>query len=201
VAQTLPLLHHARAALKPPRIVPVAPPAMVLVLLGAGLRIEELCKLDCADLVGATSADPKTPAVLRIRGKRGKQRSVPLLSPVVHGLLAYLAATGRTPAAEGALFLAHDALTRARSERRRIGVRSTRKRISRLFRKQGIPPAICVHGRHTFSTAVIANGGTLKDLAELLGHSSLVTTARYVSRLGADVGGLLGCMPLALLRG
>jgi integrase len=90
VGQMLPFeLHHARPALKPPRIVPVAPPAilsdaechrvlaaapemdgqraMVLVLLGAGLRIEELCKLDCADLVGATSADPKTPAVLRIR--------------------------------------------------------------------------------------------------------------------------------------
>jgi integrase len=127
---------------------------------------------------------------------------VPLLTPVVDGLLSYLAATGRPPAAEGALFLAHDALTRARGQRRRIGVRSTRKRISRLFRKQGIPPAICVHGtRHTFSTAVIANGGTLKDLAELLGHSSIVTTARYVSRLGADVGGLLGRMPLALLGG
>jgi hypothetical protein len=46
---------------------------------------------------------------------------------------------------------------------------------------------------------VIANGGTLKDLADLLGHSSIVTTARYVSRLGADVGALIGRMPTNLV--
>lgn len=225
VGQRLPFdLQHARAALKPPRIVPAAAPAilsdaechrvigaardadgqraMVLVLLGAGLRIEELCKLDCADLVNAASCDPKIPAVLRIRGKRSKVRFVPLLAPVIEGLIAYLAATGRTTADQGPIFLAHDSLSIARGERRRIGVRSTRKRISKLFRTQGIAPAICVHGtRHTFSTAVIANGGTLKDLADLLGHASIVTTARYVSRLGADLAELLGRMPTNLVAG
>jgi integrase/recombinase XerC len=225
VGQRLPFeLRHARAALKPPKIEPLSPPAilsdaeahrvlsaareadgqraMVLVLLGAGLRIEELCKLDCADLVGAGSLDPKAPPVLRISGKGSKQRFVPLLSPIVHGLVSYLASTDRAPGDPGPIFLAHDAASMVRGERRRIGVRSARKRLSTLFRKQGVSSAVCVHGfRHTFSTAVIANGGSLKDLADLLGHSSIVTTARYVSRLGADVGGLLGRIPLALVAG
>lgn len=184
-------------------VIAAAPPAhgrraMVLLFLGAGLRVFELCGLACSDVV----PDSVGGAVARIKGKGRKDRFVPLHTPIVAELAAYLASTGRRFGSGGAIFLAHDAAARRRRAGEPITERSAARRIDRVLRAAGISKPVRVHGmRHTFSTAVILNGGTLLHLGDLLGHSSLVTTARYVSRLGLGLDDLAASIPLTLVGG
>jgi site-specific recombinase XerD len=70
--------------------------AMVMVLLGAGLRISELCALDCQDVVTEVHF-----AILRVHGKGGKQRLVPVHPPVVGAIERYLAVSHRSLRSEG----------------------------------------------------------------------------------------------------
>jgi integrase/recombinase XerC len=208
-------LDHARAVLKAPKAITLSSPAilteeeatrafgrasegngmyaMLAVLLGGGLRVEELCKLDVGDLI----VDEKGEGAVRVRGKGRKDRLVPLHAPVVAAVVRYLGATGRSGGGAAVpLFWAHDATSRARGLIRRIGVRSARKRVNRLMVSAAIAKDVRVHGlRRTFATRVIKNGGSLLHLGELLGHARLATTERYVATIGLRLGELRAAIP------
>jgi site-specific recombinase XerD len=169
--------------------------AMVLILLGAGLRVTEMCGIECRDVVTETDRG----ACLRVRGKGKRDRLVPLHPPVVAGIAQYLASTGRNLRSPGRLFLAHD---RGAGDREAGGIsaRSARRRVGRLLRQAGISKPVRVHGfRHTFSVEVVRAGGSPFHLQKLLGHASVVTTQKYLEHLGVE--DLRDAIPLKLVGG
>jgi integrase/recombinase XerD len=143
--------------------------AMLELMYAAGLRVSELVELP------ATAVNLRQ-GVLRVTGKGGKDRLVPLGEEAQHWLQRYLAesrpalAGRRAPAA---LFL--DA---------RAGP-PTRQAFWSLVKRYaavaGIDPArISPHGlRHSFATHLLNHGADLRALQMLLGHASLSTTQIY----------------------
>ena len=138
--------------------------AILLLLYGSGLRIAEAMSLTAGVLpIGRT---------LRVAGKRGKTRVVPVVEAVREAIAAYVAAcpyplTGSSPLFVGVRGgpLNPDLVRRA--------VRSARKRL-------GLPDSLTPHAlRHSFATHLLAGGADLRSLQELLGHASLSSTQIY----------------------
>ena len=138
--------------------------AILLLLYGSGLRVAEAMSLTAGVLpVGRT---------LRVTGKRGKTRVVPVVEAVSQAIANYAAAcpyplTGAAPLFVGARGgpLNADLVRRA--------VRSARKRL-------GLPDSVTPHAlRHSFATHLLAGGADLRSLQELLGHASLSSTQIY----------------------
>jgi site-specific recombinase XerD len=173
--------------------VPNGDHAMLTVFLGAGLRISELCCLDCDDV----RDDVGVPALM-VRGKAGKRRLVPVQAAVLNAIRRYLELTGRQLGQRGPLFVAHDSQAFRRRDRR-ISVRSVRRRVKRLQRLAGISWRVRVHGlRHAFATSLLREGGRVSALQKVLGHAYLATTQRYVDHL--ELPELLESMPRTLVR-
>ncbi len=111
---------------------------------------------------------------LRVRGKGGKERDLPLL-PQVRSLIRDWrehCPLPRRPA--DALFVG------ARGGR--LGARMAQKRMETLRRKLGLPESATPHAlRHSFATHLLGEGGDLRTIQELLGHASLSTTQRYTA--------------------
>jgi integrase/recombinase XerC len=140
--------------------------AVMALLYGAGLRINEALSLDWRDL-------PPPDAPLRVRGKGGKQRIVPLLA-AVRAALADWGAHHPAPAPDAPLFLG------ARGARLNAGV--VQKRLRAFRRANGLPEHATPHAlRHSFATHLLAAGADLRAIQELLGHASLSTTQRYTA--------------------
>lgn len=140
--------------------------AIACLLYGAGLRISEALGLDLGDV--DTDSD-----TLRIRGKGGKERQVPLLAIVgkaiadYRGLCPLLSATGSGPLFVGKLG-------------KRLQPAVFQKTLRILRRQMGLPESLTPHAlRHAFATHLLSRGAELRDIQELLGHSSLSTTQRY----------------------
>ena len=139
--------------------------AAVLVLLyGCGLRIGEALGLDGRDAVGAD--------VLLVRGKGGKERGVPVLPLVNRAIEDYRAACPHALEPSGPLFVG--------VRGGRLGARAIQAGMARLRGALGLPPSATPHAlRHSFATHLLADGGDLRSIQELLGHASLTTTQRY----------------------
>lgn len=154
--------------------------AMVMVLLGAGLRSAELTALDCMDIrqdLGGT-------AVLKVRGKRGRERLVPIRPPVLDAIREYLTSTGRQLGHPGPVFMAHDCAAGQRGQSARLSTRSVRRRVRKLLKRAGVTKNVRTHGmRHTYAVLVMKNGGKIHVLRRLLGHASIQTTQRYIDHL------------------
>lgn len=139
--------------------------AVISLCYGAGLRISEALALTGADLESDT---------LRVTGKGGKVRMVPLITPVRQSIDAYL------KLAPFKLWPA-DMLFRGV----RGGVLSPRliqKRMEQLRSALGLPPSATPHAlRHSFATHLLGKGGDLRSIQELLGHASLSTTQIYTA--------------------
>jgi integrase/recombinase XerC len=143
--------------------------ALVALLYGAGLRIGEALGLNCRDL---PAGDEGNDAVLIITGKGGKQRMVPLLAYVRAAIAGYVAECPHTLEPDGPLFLG------ARGGRLNASV--IQKQLRRLRGALGLPESATPHAlRHSFATHLLAGGGDLRTIQELLGHASLSTTQRY----------------------
>lgn len=139
--------------------------ALMALLYGAGLRINEALSLNLGDL-------PPDGAPLLVRGKGGKQRVVPLL-PVIRAALAdwrrYRAAGADAPCFVG-----------ARGARLNAGV--VQRHLREFRRANGLPEHATPHAlRHSFATHLLAGGADLRSIQELLGHASLSTTQRYTA--------------------
>jgi len=140
--------------------------ALFTLLYGCGLRIAEALGLDVRDapLPGSESA-------LRIQGKGGKERLVPVLPAVRRAMADWLAHhPARQPGSP--LFLG------ARGARLDPAVA---QRTLRTWRRlAGLPEHATPHAlRHSFATHLLGGGADLRAIQELLGHASLSTTQRY----------------------
>jgi integrase/recombinase XerC len=142
--------------------------ALFTLLYGCGLRIGEALALDVrnAPLPGRTEA-------LRVLGKGGKQRIVPVL-PAVREAVAGWLRLHPDPAPASPLFLG------ARGGRLDAAVA---QKVLREFRRlNGLPEHATPHAlRHSFATHLLAGGADLRSIQDLLGHASLSTTQRYTS--------------------
>jgi integrase/recombinase XerD len=137
-------------------------------LYGSGLRISELTGLDVDDL------DLEEGSV-RVLGKGGKEREVPLGSFAREAVGAYLT-RGRpglaTGASRGALFL------NARGGR--LSRQSCARLLGRYVRLAGIDRRVTLHTlRHSFATHLLEGGADVRVVQELLGHASVATTQIY----------------------
>ena len=142
--------------------------ALFTLLYGCGLRIAEALALDVAD-----APLPGRDAMLRVTGKGGKERVVPVLPVVGSAVAAWLRLHPR-PERDEPLFVG------ARGNRLDPGVA---QRTLRDFRRlHGLPEHATPHAlRHSFATHLLAGGADLRAIQELLGHASLSTTQRYTS--------------------
>jgi len=138
--------------------------ALMTLLYGAGLRINEALSLNVGDLPAADDA-------LRVTGKGNKQRIVPLL-PVVRQALALWLKLHPNPGLGEPLFVG------VRGGRLNAGV--VQKALRDFRRSNGLPEYATPHAlRHSFATHLLAGGADLRSIQELLGHASLSTTQRY----------------------
>ena len=140
--------------------------AVLTLLYGCGLRISEGLSL--------TRADAPLPEALRITGKGGKTRMVPVLPAVRAAVDDYLALQPFIDTPEGPLFRA-----------RRGGPLSPRHvqaTVQRLRGRLGLPASATPHAlRHSFATHLLGAGADLRSIQELLGHASLSTTQKYTA--------------------
>ena len=138
--------------------------AILLLLYGSGLRVAEAMSLTANVLpIGRT---------LRVTGKRGKTRVVPVVEAVREAIAVYAGEcpwplVGPTPLFVGVRGgpLNPDLVRRA--------VRAARHRLN-------LPDSLTPHAlRHSFATHLLAGGADLRSLQELLGHASLSSTQIY----------------------
>jgi len=150
-----------------------APPGrdhlLLLVMLGAGLRISEAMALDARDFI-----DGEVPMLVVRQGKGRKDRIVPLAEYVAQVARIHLEAmAGREP-----MFVA-----------KLTGRRLSRRGIDRLVHGMvdqaglGHVPISAHCLRHTFAIRALRCGGEIVAISKLLGHSNLATTQRYVDHL------------------
>ena len=138
--------------------------AILLLLYGAGLRVAEAMSLTARVL-------PLGQA-MRVTGKRGKTRIVPLVPAVREAITAYVALCPFPLAGDAPLFVGAKG-GRLNPDLVRRAVRGARLRL-------GLPDTLTPHAlRHSFATHLLARGADLRSLQELLGHASLSSTQIY----------------------
>lgn len=140
--------------------------AVVTLLYGCGLRISEA--------LGLTGADAPLPPVMRITGKGGKERIVPVIDAARDAVDTYLKLSPHPVEPNSPLFRG----TRGGALNPRIVQKVMEK--SRL--QLGLPATATPHAmRHSFATHLLTAGGDLRAIQELLGHASLSTTQAYTA--------------------
>jgi integrase/recombinase XerC len=139
--------------------------AILTLLYGAGLRIGEALSLKRAEAPLAVGA-------LIVTGKGNKQRMVPILPAVADAIRDYLEACPHAPGRDGPLFVG--------SRGGPLHPRLVQGQMAKLRAALGLPDHATPHAlRHSFATHLLAGGGDLRAIQELLGHASLSTTQRY----------------------
>ncbi|ARO14830.1 integrase/recombinase XerC [Ketogulonicigenium robustum] len=140
--------------------------AVVTLLYGCGLRISEALSLQ--------GADHPLPDVLRITGKGGKQRVVPVLPAARKAVADYVRLYPADLPADGPLFRG----VRGGA----LNPRLIQKTVEQVRMQLGLPASATPHAlRHSFATHLLAAGGDLRSIQELLGHASLSTTQAYTA--------------------
>lgn len=157
--------------------------AVLTLLYGAGLRISEALSLTGAHLPAS--------AILRVTGKAGKKRDVPLIPAVrdaidAYGRIAPFAFASDSPLFRGARGGAlHPRIVQGLVQRLRGGL--------------GLPETATPHAlRHAFATHLLAAGADLRSIQTLLGHASFSTTQIYT---GVDEARLAAVVASAHPRG
>jgi site-specific recombinase XerD len=150
--------------------------ALLELAYGGGLRAQEVVDLELASL----DVDSEQ---LRVEGKGGRSRVVPLGEPGWRSLERYLsrgrpalaAAGGEGSAREGA----ETALLLSRSGRR-LSTSDVRRRLAVWTRRAALAGGVSPHTlRHSFATHLLEGGADLRSIQELLGHASISTTQVY----------------------
>ena len=140
--------------------------ALLTLLYGAGLRISEALSLKRGDVpLGET---------LTILGKGGKERSVPVLPLLRDAVTDYNSAIPFTGGPATPLFLSRRG--------KPMSPREAQGLMQRLRGALGLSEKATPHAlRHSFATHLLAGGGDLRSVQELLGHASLSTTQVYTA--------------------
>lgn len=140
--------------------------AVLLLLYGSGLRIAEALG------IAAKNAPTGTRQVLRIKGKGGKERMVPVLPVVRAAVERYVALCPYPLAPDEALFRG--------AKGGPLSPRIIQLAMERLRTALGLPATATPHAlRHSFATHLLSAGADLRQIQELLGHASLSTTQAY----------------------
>jgi len=142
--------------------------AIMELLYASGIRVSELCGLDIGDVDGERRS-------VRVLGKGGRERVVPMGIPAVRALRRWYQA-GRpmlvTARSGAALFVG------ARGGR--LDPRTARRVVHASIAAAGSVPDTGPHGlRHTAATHLLEGGADLRSVQEILGHASLATTQIY----------------------
>lgn len=138
--------------------------AVLSLAYGSGLRISEALSL-------TTEALPLSDTIM-ILGKGGKSRLVPLLPAVRQAVAHYVALCPHALDPDTPLFRG----VRGGA----LGPRAVQSEVQTLRRALGLPETATPHAlRHSFATHLLAGGGDLRTIQQLLGHASLSTTQRY----------------------
>ena len=146
--------------------------AVLALCYGAGLRISEALSIR-RDAAPVGDVDQ-----VRIIGKGGKTRVAPVI-PVVRAAVAdYLAGCPYVLKADGPLFVG--------AKGGPLSPRIVQYAMERMRGALGLPDSATPHAlRHSFATHLLARGGDLRTIQELLGHASLSTTQIYTAVDGA----------------
>ena len=136
----------------------------LMLLYGCGLRLSEALSL--------TAADIPLSNWLQITGKGGKTRDVPVLKAVADAV---------EDAAKACPFQPEGGESFWRSNRGGpLNARAVQRMVEAIRLKLGLPAHVTPHTlRHAFATHLLAGGGDLRAIQQLLGHASLSTTQRY----------------------
>ena len=140
--------------------------AVLALLYGAGLRISEALNL------------PRRAVPLRdsliVTGKGNKQRQVPILAEIAGSVDAYVRLCPYTTGLDGPLFYG--------ARGKQLSPRIIQGLVARLRGGLGLPESVTPHAlRHSFATHLLAAGGDLRAIQDLLGHASLSTTQKYTA--------------------
>ncbi|MDU0458779.1 MAG: tyrosine recombinase XerC [Geobacteraceae bacterium] len=144
--------------------------AILELLYSSGLRVSELTGLNIGEI-------DLTAGMVRVMGKGGKERIVPVGSRALEALSAYL--EERSDAQNGAALFLN---TRGQRINRRSVARIVDAHVLRIAAFKRISPHTL---RHTFATHLLEGGADLRAIQELLGHASLSTTQKY-THVGID---------------
>ncbi|MBM6815143.1 site-specific tyrosine recombinase [Thermophilibacter provencensis] len=141
--------------------------AILETLYGCGLRASELCGLDLRSVV-------LDEALLRVHGKGGKERVVPVMGTAAAALSAYLEQgrgelVGRRPTQAVFLNVRGGRLSRQ-------SVHAIVERYGRVAGIEGLHPHTL---RHSYATHLLEGGADLRAVQELLGHANIATTQLY----------------------
>jgi integrase/recombinase XerC len=149
--------------------------AVLALCYGAGLRISEALSIRRADApIGETDA-------VTIVGKGGKTRSAPIIAPVRTAIEDYLSLCPYALKPAGPLFVG--------AKGGQLSPRIVQLAMARMRGALGLPDDATPHAlRHSFATHLLARGGDLRTIQDLLGHASLSTTQVYT---GVDSARLL----------
>lgn len=137
--------------------------AIFQVIYASGLRVSEVCGLNFQDV---------NDQFVRVKGKGGKERIVPIAKRAVDAVDEYLKSYRQHADGEEALFVS--------DKGKRIDRVTVWKRIKFYAKAAGIKKEISPHTlRHSFATHLLENGADLRVIQEMLGHSNISTTDRY----------------------
>ena len=140
--------------------------AVLLLLYGSGLRISEALGIRTKD---APTADRD---VMRINGKGGKERAVPVLPITIASIARYRDMVPYTLERDGPLFLG--------AKGGPLSPRLIQLAMVRMREELSLPDTATPHAlRHSFATHLLSAGADLRQIQELLGHASLSTTQVY----------------------
>ncbi|HEX4860377.1 MAG TPA: tyrosine recombinase XerC [Rhizomicrobium sp.] len=140
--------------------------ALLTLLYGMGLRISEALSLGRGDVPLGKS--------LTITGKGGKSRVIPVLPAVREALDAYSRVIPFAGGKQAPLFLSR--------RNKPMSAREAQALMQNLRGRLGLPERATPHAlRHSFATHLLAGGGDLRSVQELLGHASLSTTQTYTA--------------------
>jgi integrase/recombinase XerC len=141
--------------------------AVLGLLYGSGLRIAEALSL-------TRNQAPDTGDALTVTGKGNKARMVPVLPQVAKLVADYLALCPFDLPPDGPLFVG--------AQGGPLSARVVQLTMARLRGALGLPDSATPHAlRHSFATHLLARGGDLRSIQELLGHASLSTTQIYTA--------------------
>lgn len=140
--------------------------AVITLLYGCGLRISEA--------LGLTGRDVPLPATLRIIGKGGKERLVPVIPAARAAVTAYLRDCPYHTEPNQPIFRGLRGGP--------LYPRAIQSVMAASRMQLGLPATVTPHAmRHSFATHLLNAGGDLRSIQELLGHASLSTTQAYTA--------------------
>jgi len=138
--------------------------AILELLYSSGLRVSELVGLNWNRL------DLEL-GIVKVMGKRSKERIVPVGSKAIEALNAYSEERG-TVEGEDPVFI--------NGRGGRLTTRTVARIVKNYTERSGIFRKISPHSlRHTFATHLLDSGADIREIQEMLGHASLSTTQRY----------------------